>query len=163
MSPWPGVNTANLRSKPATLHRLRRESNGVVLAVRCRQLACELTNQLCVSPSLADWLDGWHLAAHSSAPRVVNTKLISRHRLSYRKCVSEQSGWRAAIPPTRFQTDAKFTLANHKPQLCTLASFKLTCLVFKHITRYPSRSHASTPLIKGRRDKHGRLHAALLP
>lgn len=34
------------------------------------------------------------------------------------------------------QTDAEFTLACYKPKLCTLASFKLTCLVFKHITLY---------------------------
>lgn len=32
------------------------------------------------------------------------------------------------------QTDAEFTLARYKPQLCTLASFKLTCLVSKHVT-----------------------------
>lgn len=39
------------------------------------------------------------------------------------------------IPETP-QTRVKSTLADDKPQLCTLASFKLTCLVFKHITRY---------------------------
>lgn len=114
------------------------------------------TGGYCCSFSCEMWTAS--LRANQSAKRYVSQSLAGRltpltasskprskcgNYQAVRRQLTNISEWKAeseSITRRPFldmlQTDAKFSLARYKPQLCTLASFKMTCLLSKHITRY---------------------------